>query len=91
MEDENKKKRKAAKKERVEEVCALVRFVKKRDPRVRVQIEKSSREQAMKEIKRKKDAERRKKDILAAKEVSVYTCKPDFSITTIELRHLEYV
>ena len=73
MEDDNKKKRKAAKKERVEEVCALVRFVKKRDPRVRVQIEKSLREQAMKDIERKRDAERRKKDILAAKEVSVCT------------------
>jgi DnaJ family protein A protein 5 len=80
MEDENKKKRKAAKKERVEEVCALVRFVKKRDPRVRVQMEKSLREQAMREIERKKEAERRKKDMLAAKEVSDCTCEPAFSI-----------
>jgi DnaJ family protein A protein 5 len=81
MEDENKKKRKAAKKERVEDVCALVRFVKKRDPRVRVQMAKSLREQAMREIEKKKEAELRKKDILAAKEVSVCTCEPAFSIT----------
>ena len=80
MEDENKKKTQGRqKKERVEgRVCALVRFVKKRDPRVRVQVERSLREQAAKEIERKKDAEQRKKDLLAAKEVSVCTCESAF-------------
>eukprot|EP00581_Thalassiosira_minuscula_P008615 CAMPEP_0183705796 /NCGR_PEP_ID=MMETSP0737-20130205/2802_1 /TAXON_ID=385413 /ORGANISM="Thalassiosira miniscula, Strain CCMP1093" /LENGTH=499 /DNA_ID=CAMNT_0025933047 /DNA_START=79 /DNA_END=1578 /DNA_ORIENTATION=+ len=68
MEDDNKKKRKAAKRERVDEVCALVRFVKKRDPRVKIQREKTLREQAMKEVERKKEAVQRKKDIAAAKE-----------------------
>lgn len=70
MEDDNKKKRKAAKKERVEEICALVRFVKKRDPRVKEQREKLCREQAIKEVEKKKEAKQRQKDILAAKEVS---------------------
>ena len=69
MEDDNKKKRKAAKKVRVEEICALVRFVKKRDPRVKIQREKSIREQAMKEAERKKEAEQKKKEHAAAKEV----------------------
>ncbi|KAL7429010.1 hypothetical protein ACHAXH_003444 [Discostella pseudostelligera] len=68
MEEENKKKRKAAKIERVEEVVALVRFVKKRDPRVREQREKACREQALREVERKKEAKQRQKDLLAAKE-----------------------
>jgi len=68
MEDDNRKKRKAAKKERVEEICALVRFVKKRDPRVKAQREKQLRDQAKKEAKGKKDAEERKKNREIAKQ-----------------------
>ena len=68
MEDDNRKKRKAAKKERVEEICALVRFVKKRDPRVRAQREQQQRDQAIKEAKDKKEAEERKKNREIAKQ-----------------------
>jgi len=68
MEDDNKKKRKAAKKERIEDIGALLRFVKRRDPRVKAQREKSSREQALKEVDRKRDAEQKKKDHSLAKE-----------------------
>jgi len=68
MEDDNKKKRKGAKKERVGEVSALLRFVKKRDQRLKIQREKSLREQTIKEAERKKEAVQRKKDIAAAKE-----------------------
>ena len=68
MEDGNRKKRKAAKKERVEEVIALVRFVKKRDPRVRAQREQQLREQTKKEAKDKQDAEERKKKREIAKQ-----------------------
>ena len=68
MEDDNRKKRKAAKKERVEEICALVRFVKKRDPRVRAQREQQQRDQARKEANDKKEAEERKKNREIAKQ-----------------------
>ncbi|KAL7529223.1 hypothetical protein ACHAWF_002890 [Thalassiosira exigua] len=68
MEDDNKKKRKAAKRERVEDVCALVRFVKKRDPRVKEQREKNQREQAQKEVEMRRQAAQRKKDVAAAKQ-----------------------
>ena len=81
MEDENKKKRRAAKKERVEEICALVRFVKKRDPRVKEQREKVCREQALKEMERKREVKQRQKDILAAKEVCTaceHLARPSF-------------
>ena len=71
MEEDNKKKRKGAKKERVEDVSALVRFVKRRDLRVKVQREKSLREQASKDVERKKEAVQRKKEHAAAKEVCV--------------------
>eukprot|EP00571_Detonula_confervacea_P015607 CAMPEP_0172308358 /NCGR_PEP_ID=MMETSP1058-20130122/8975_1 /TAXON_ID=83371 /ORGANISM="Detonula confervacea, Strain CCMP 353" /LENGTH=518 /DNA_ID=CAMNT_0013020751 /DNA_START=40 /DNA_END=1596 /DNA_ORIENTATION=+ len=62
MEDDNRKKRKAAKKERIEDVAALLRFVKRRDPRVKVQREKALREQALKEADRKREALQKKKD-----------------------------
>lgn len=68
MEDDNRKKRKAAKKERVEEICALVQFVKKRDPRVRAQREQQQRDQAKREAQEKKDAEERKKTKEIAKQ-----------------------
>ena len=68
MEDDNKKKRKVAKKERVEEVCALVRFVKRRDPRVKAQREKTLREQVIKENNKLKEAAQRKREHAAARE-----------------------
>ena len=68
MEEDNAKRRKTAKKERVEEVCALVRFVKKRDPRIKLQMVKKIKEQAAKDEMKKKEAEKKKKDFLAAKE-----------------------
>ena len=40
----------------------MIRFVKRRDPRVKAQREKSFREQALKEVERKKEAEQRKKE-----------------------------
>ena len=69
MEEDNKKRRKAAKRSRAEDVGALVRFVKKRDPRIKARRESSLREQAAKEKERKEQAAQRKKDIAAAKEV----------------------
>ena len=60
MDDENTKKRKAAKKARVEEVTSLLRFVKNRDPRVMAQREKNLRERRTKEEERVKEQARRK-------------------------------
>lgn len=84
MEDENRKKRKTAKKERVEEVCALVRFVKARDRRIKKHKEMAKREQAEREIEKRKQAEERKKDIAAAREVG-------FVLSTLNLMSLLYV
>ena len=69
MEEDNKKKRKTAKKERVDEVCALVRFVKRRDPRVSKQRELAVHEQNKKEAAKKREAAKRKEEVAAAKEV----------------------
>jgi DnaJ family protein A protein 5 len=70
MEEENKKKRKLAKKERIDEIYALVRFVKRRDPRVIKQREWMVQEQNKREQEKKREAARRKDEIAAAKEVS---------------------
>lgn len=67
MEDENNKKRKAAKKARVEEVTSLLRFVKNRDPRVMAQREKNLRERRTKEEERIKEQTRRKQEHLDMK------------------------
>ena len=69
MEEENRKKRRVGKKERIEEVCALVRFVKRRDPRVARQREVVAREQSRKEVEKKREDAKRKEEVAAAKEV----------------------
>ena len=69
MEEDNKKKRKGAKKERVEDISAFVRFVKRRDPRVVQQREFAMQEQSRKEAVKKREAATRKEKIAAAKEV----------------------
>lgn len=46
--------------------------MKRRDPRVKAQRERSAREQAVRERERKREAEQRKKDVAAAKEVRAY-------------------
>mmetsp|Transcript_9436 Transcript_9436/g.19621 ORF Transcript_9436/g.19621 Transcript_9436/m.19621 type:complete len:482 (+) Transcript_9436:185-1630(+) len=68
MEEDNRKKRKTAKKERIDEVCALVRFVKKRDPRVKKQREKIQREQEQRQAEKMREAEERKKEVAVARE-----------------------
>eukprot|EP00957_Ditylum_brightwellii_P135283 10315665-Ditylum_brightwellii.AAC.1 len=68
MEDENGKKRKAARRERNEEVLSLVQFVKRRDLRVKARMEELKKEKVLKEAERKKEAERRKSEAAAARE-----------------------
>mmetsp|Transcript_4016 Transcript_4016/g.6011 ORF Transcript_4016/g.6011 Transcript_4016/m.6011 type:complete len:327 (+) Transcript_4016:79-1059(+) len=68
MEEENGKKRKAARKERNEEVLSLVQFVKRRDLRVKARMEELKKEKVLKEAERKKEAERRKSEAAAARE-----------------------
>lgn len=62
MEEENKKARKAAKRERNEDILALVSFVKKRDPRVKARKEQIEREKAAKEKQKKEEASRKKEE-----------------------------
>ena len=69
MEADNDKKRKAAKRERVDEVLALVRFVKRRDPRVSKQREVALKDQATKELIKKREEAKRKEIVAAAKKV----------------------
>ena len=69
-----KKKRKLAKRARIDEVYALVRFVKRRDLRVTQQMERMVQEQYKKEEEKKREAIRRKEEIAAAKEVFVNFC-----------------
>merc|ERR1712232_310259 len=60
MEDENKKARRNAKRDRNEDVLALVHFVKRRDPRVKKQ-QKLMQEQKILEKKKKDEQQRQKK------------------------------
>mmetsp|Transcript_24178 Transcript_24178/g.67032 ORF Transcript_24178/g.67032 Transcript_24178/m.67032 type:complete len:492 (-) Transcript_24178:355-1830(-) len=69
MGDENKKARRAAKRARNDEVLALVRFVKKRDPRVQEQLEqqqlakvRASQQLASQKAERKRAAQQAKQD-----------------------------
>lgn len=68
MEDENRKCRKAAKRARNDDILALVRFVKKRDPRVIAQKQKMDAIKAEKEQRQKEAKDQRKKEAQAARE-----------------------
>ena len=68
MEDENRKVRKAAKRARNDDILALVRFVKKRDPRVITQKQKLEEIKTAKEEKQKEAKQQRKLDAQAARE-----------------------
>ena len=68
MEDENRKARKVAKRARNDDVLALVRFVKKRDPRVIAQRQKMEEMKAAKEEQQKAAKLQRKLEAQAARE-----------------------
>lgn len=68
MEDENRKARRTAKKSRNDDVLALVRFVKKRDPRVIAQKQKTDEAKAAKEQEQKLAREQKKLEAQAARE-----------------------
>jgi DnaJ family protein A protein 5 len=68
MEDENRKARRTAKKSRNDDVLALVRFVKKRDPRVIAQKQKTDEAKAAKELEQKAAREQKKLEAQAARE-----------------------
>ena len=67
IDDENRKARKAAKRERNNDVLNLVRFVKRRDPRVKVARDRIEQESAEKEADKKKESERRKAEAMFAR------------------------
>ena len=68
MEDENRKVRKGAKRARNDDVLALVRFVKKRDPRVIDQKQKLEEIKMEKEKRQKEAKQQRKLEAQAARE-----------------------
>lgn len=68
MEEENRKARRAAKKSRTEDILALVRFVKRRDPRVKAARQRAEDEKARREQEQKERALRRTAQSKKAKE-----------------------
>mmetsp|Transcript_53502 Transcript_53502/g.160099 ORF Transcript_53502/g.160099 Transcript_53502/m.160099 type:complete len:493 (-) Transcript_53502:78-1556(-) len=68
IDDENRKARRVAKRERQEDVLALVRFVKRRDPRVKEARARMERERSEREAEAKREAERKREDVKKARE-----------------------
>lgn len=69
MEDENKKARKVARKTYNDEILALVRFVKRRDPRVKERQAQMQQEKIAKQRQQKEETAARKKEKKEAMEV----------------------
>lgn len=67
IDEENRKARKVAKRERNDDVLALVHFVKRRDPRVKEAKERAERERKEKEANKALENERKKKETAAAR------------------------
>jgi DnaJ family protein A protein 5 len=68
MEDENKKARRKARRERNEDILALVHFCKRRDPRVKARQEEIAKEKRQKEVIKKKQSEMKKARAAQARE-----------------------
>jgi DnaJ family protein A protein 5 len=68
MEEENRKARRSAKRARNEDILALVRFCKRRDPRVKERKRKMEEEKEIKEKEQKEEAVRKRKEALEARE-----------------------
>jgi len=68
IDDENLKARKVARKERNDEIIALVTFVKRSDPRVKAAKEKSEKKKTLMEKERKEKTARRREETTAARE-----------------------
>lgn len=68
IDDENKKARKVAKRERNDDVTNLVAFVRKKDPRVKAAKERAENERLLREKERKEEALRKKADAAIARE-----------------------
>jgi DnaJ family protein A protein 5 len=68
MEEENRKARRSAKRSHNEDILALVRFCKRRDPRVKERKRKVEEEKEAKEEQQKQEAVRKKKEALEARQ-----------------------
>jgi DnaJ family protein A protein 5 len=68
MEEENRKARRSAKRSHNENILALVRFCKRRDPRVKERKRKMEEEKESKEKQQKLEAVRKKKEALEARQ-----------------------
>mmetsp|Transcript_34477 Transcript_34477/g.52917 ORF Transcript_34477/g.52917 Transcript_34477/m.52917 type:complete len:276 (-) Transcript_34477:1257-2084(-) len=69
MDDENKRRRKVAKRARNDDILNLVRFVKKRDPRVKAYQEETEKNRLIQEEEKVQENLRKKKEIAKAREV----------------------
>ena len=68
MEDENKKARRKARRERNEDILALVHFCKRRDPRVKARQEEIENEKRQDELNKQKETELKKARAAKARE-----------------------
>jgi DnaJ family protein A protein 5 len=68
MEEENRKARRSAKRSHNEDILALVRFCKRRDPRVKERKRKMEEEKELKEKQQKEEVVRKKKEALEARQ-----------------------
>jgi DnaJ family protein A protein 5 len=60
MDEENKKIRRTAKRERINDVISLVHFCKRRDPRVKAQRERDEKEAFRKQVEKEQEVKRKK-------------------------------
>lgn len=66
MDDENRKARRVSRRERSEDVIDLVKYVKRRDPRVKAAKERIEKEKLAKETEKVEEAQRKRKEKAAA-------------------------
>jgi len=68
MDDENRKARRGARRARNDDILALVRFVKRRDPRIQARKKEMEEEKAAREKQLRAEADQRKKEARIARE-----------------------
>ena len=68
MEDENKKARRNAKRERINDIVSLAKFCKRRDPRVKAQRERVEKEEIRRQAEKEEETKRKKAQAAEARE-----------------------
>ena len=68
MEEENKKARRNAKRERINDIVSLAKFCKRRDPRVKAQRERVEKQEIRRQAEKEEEAKRKKAQASEARE-----------------------